>query len=222
MFSRCRLPISVLLLAIALVPGVGRAQTIAQSFDQLQGTLKPRDVVIVLDSSDRKVTGKVVTLSPSSFTIIAKNGTTTAFAASDLKIIRKADPVWDGAAKGAAIGLVSTLLAFNKHSCHECGNQRRGRVFLRVAGLGAAIGLGIDAVVGPKTVYGPAQPRRGWIGRHPVLFGALVGAGVGAAWAGSSSNFTDGMFSNGGNALLGAGIGAGPGSLVGLIVGLAR
>jgi hypothetical protein len=29
----------------------------------------------------------------------------------------------------------------------------------------------------------PSQPPRSWIGRHPVLTGALVGASAGAAWA---------------------------------------
>src|SRR5439155_18079871 len=112
MFSTCRLTISAFLLATALVPGVGRAQTVTQSFDQLQGTLRPRDAVIVLDRSDHAITGGVVTLSPSSLAILTKSGTTMDFTASDLKLIRKPDPVWDGAAKGAAIGLVSMLLAF--------------------------------------------------------------------------------------------------------------
>ena len=73
----------------------------------------------------------------------------------------------------------------------------------------------------------PKSPSRGWIGRHPALFGALVGAGAGAVATQTMDNelFCSGsdddcIFHGGGRALIGAGIGAGVGSLVGWLVGL--
>lgn len=74
----------------------------------------------------------------------------------------------------------------------------------------------------------PAE-QHGWISRHPVLFGALVGAAAGAVAAGTMDNelFCGGsdddcVFHGEGRAIVGAGIGAGIGAAVGVIVGLGR
>lgn len=77
-----------------------------------------------------------------------------------------------------------------------------------------------------------AQPReeRGWIGRHPALFGALVGAAAGTIAAGtmenelfcSAGNDEDCFFYTNSRFAVGAGIGAGIGALAGWMVGLAR
>lgn len=73
------------------------------------------------------------------------------------------------------------------------------------------------------------SPKRGWIGRHPALFGALVGAGAGAVFANTVENETfcrgtsnDCLFPGGNKTLVGAGMGAGIGALVGVIAGAAR
>lgn len=73
------------------------------------------------------------------------------------------------------------------------------------------------------------SPRRSWIGRHPALTGALIGAGGGAIFANVVENETfcrgtsnDCLFPGGSKTLVGAGMGAGIGALIGLIVGAAR
>lgn len=68
--------------------------------------------------------------------------------------------------------------------------------------------------------------RRSWIDRHPVVFGAAVGAGGGAFLAATMENE---LFCSGGDEdcfyhgnsriLVGAGMGAGVGALIGWIVG---
>ena len=71
-------------------------------------------------------------------------------------------------------------------------------------------------------VQQPGQSNRSWIGRHPVLFGTLVGLGGGylvGVGAGEDGIFDD--FTAGENGLFVAGIGAGTGALVGAIVGAA-
>jgi hypothetical protein len=80
----------------------------------------------------------------------------------------------------------------------------------------------------------PAQPqsvpRRSWAGRHPVLIGTLVGAGIGGVararmlglpW---DTCFYDSETTGCGvaSSAIGAGVGAGFGALVGLVVSLAR
>ncbi len=73
----------------------------------------------------------------------------------------------------------------------------------------------------------PQVRSRSWIGRHPVLFGAAVGAGAGAVSAATMENelFCSGgdedcFFHGGSRTLVGAGFGAAIGSLAGFIVGL--
>ena len=73
----------------------------------------------------------------------------------------------------------------------------------------------------------PGPQRQGWIGRHRVLFAALVGAGGGAVSAATMQNelFCSGgdedcFFHGGSRVLVGAGMGAGVGALVGWLVGL--
>jgi hypothetical protein len=87
-------------------------------------------------------------------------------------------------------------------------------------------------VAAARHARGAEQSRaegRNWISRHPVLFGAMVGAGVGAVAAGTMENelFCSGgdddcIFYGGGRALTGAGIGAGVGAVVGVIVSAVR
>jgi hypothetical protein len=80
---------------------------------------------------------------------------------------------------------------------------------------------------GDVSALQPGSQNRGWIGRHPALFGALVGAGTGAVSAATMENelFCSGgdddcVFYGGGRVFVGAGIGAGVGALVGWLVGL--
>lgn len=75
----------------------------------------------------------------------------------------------------------------------------------------------------------PGEHGRPWISRHPVLFGALVGAGAGTV---SSAVQENELFCSGGDEdcffhgpsrfAVGAGIGAGIGAAVGLVIGIAR
>jgi hypothetical protein len=69
----------------------------------------------------------------------------------------------------------------------------------------------------------PGQQKHGWIGRHPVLFGALVGFGGGfliGYLPGDDGVFDDFVASF--NGLVLGGVGAGTGAAVGAIVGAAR
>jgi hypothetical protein len=75
----------------------------------------------------------------------------------------------------------------------------------------------------------PDEHGRPWISRHPVLFGALVGAGAGTVSSAVQENELfcsrgdeDCFFHGSSRFAVGAGIGAGIGAAVGLVVGIAR
>ena len=71
----------------------------------------------------------------------------------------------------------------------------------------------------------PAAPERSWVGRHPVLFGALVGTGGGAAVGAASASCDRNQFCpvGGGAAIAAVAVlGAGIGSIAGFAIGAAR
>ena len=68
----------------------------------------------------------------------------------------------------------------------------------------------------------PTPENKSWMERHPVWFGLIVGAGVGAALGAASCS--DGCFpiGAGGAAIVGSWYGAGAGALIGWGVGRAK
>ena len=94
---------------------------------------------------------------------------------------------------------------------------------------GALLSAGPNERVAPRQDAVPRESRS-WIGRHPALFGALVGAAAGTIAAGTMDNELfcgtgsdeDCFFYTNSRYAVGAGIGAGVGALVGWIAGLGR
>ena len=66
MLSESRRLVSVLFLAILLVPCLARAQSVAESFDQLQKLLKADDVVVVINNGGTQTTGRVTEVTSNS------------------------------------------------------------------------------------------------------------------------------------------------------------
>ena len=130
-------------------------------FQPLQGRLKVGQKALVLTSSGRTISGRVTELSPSA--LVLTNGTIKQIVdASEVAIVKKPGPIWDGAVKGGVIGLVAMWVLLSP--CHGCGN---GQFAMLGMGVGAAIGLGIDAAFGPKTIYKVPPARR--ISLAPVV-----------------------------------------------------
>lgn len=88
----------------------------------------------------------------------------------------------------------------------------------------------LAATVPTVSAQQQSAPQRSWASRHPVLLGAVVGAGIGSLARGRllglpyDTCIYDSETTGCGPAssAIGAGIGAGFGALVGLIVSLAR
>ena len=135
----------------------------AQSFERVQRALKAGDTVRVSEIDGRITTGRVIEVSPSALVVTVRKenprdgsgrprfewaGERT-FGAVDVVKVARPGPIWDGAIKGALVGLIPALVLTK--SCHDCyGN---GPAAATMIGIGAGIGLGIDAAFGPKTLY---------------------------------------------------------------------
>lgn len=74
---------------------------------------------------------------------------TRTFTPADVDRVRRPGPIWDGAVKGALVALVPVALI----AAAECSGCELGGAYASILGIGSAIGLGIDAAWGPKTVY---------------------------------------------------------------------
>lgn len=113
-------------------------------------------VVQMADGTTRR--GSLLCLGADGLTLAEKQSVGR-FGLDEVRQIRKAaDPVWDGAAKGAAVSLV--LLAF-------CSSHCPAEVILRTA-LGYGIfGLVLDAIdTNADTIYRPSAGKRVALGFH--------------------------------------------------------
>jgi hypothetical protein len=83
--------------------------------------------------------------------------TTRTFTPSTVDRVFKPAHIWDGAVKGAIVGLIPALINIGA-DCYDC---MEGPFAAFTVGVGAGIGLGIDALIGPKTLYrGHPAPSR--------------------------------------------------------------
>ena len=146
---------------VALVLAAASCATVsAQEFDP--GKIRLGQTVVVRDTSGYETKGVVESVAPSKLVIKYAFGRlpdpsdpakllddSRAFTPAEVARVQRPAPVWDGAVKGAAVALVPVgILTAN---C-DCGAPPVGAVAL-IGGIGAAIGLGIDAAWGPKTIY---------------------------------------------------------------------
>jgi len=113
-------------------------------------------VVQMADGTTRR--GSLLCLGAEGLTLAEKHSIGR-FRLDDVRLIRKAaDPVWDGAAKGAAVSLV--LLAF-------CTSHCPAEVILRTALGYGVFGLALDAIdTNTNTIYRPSTTKRLAVGFH--------------------------------------------------------
>jgi hypothetical protein len=146
------------------------AQSIPSSFDQLQFLVKPGDTVTVTDTSGRKTTGEITTLS-SSLLALQHGGTGQEFAERDISTIyqRHSDSLANGAFWGGLAGAASSGALVG--ATFESGDSEgRAAAFIATfAGIGAAIGAGIDALFQERKVIYERPSTPGKISIVPML-----------------------------------------------------
>ncbi len=134
------------------------------SFGALHERLNEGAVVRVVEQSGQATVGRVTEVSPGALALIVRtenprdgsgqpryewNGVRT-FAPSLVERIEKPATIWDGAVKGAIVAAVITFVA-TRSICGDCPGLAAG--YVMTGGIGAGIGLGIDALFGPTRVY---------------------------------------------------------------------
>jgi hypothetical protein len=158
-------------LAVVLCPGGAAGQTTVRNFADLPGALKPGQMITVIDSMGRRISGKVAEISPDSLVLLtperladgtrAWTGRQTLLEPS-VQEIRKRDLWWDGALTACALGAVPTALAASK------AGPGGFPAFLVVSGIWAGIGFGIDAVIPAARLYRAARIPSG-VAISPIL-----------------------------------------------------
>ena len=155
---------------------------IATSFEQLRVITRPGARVTVTDASGDQLSGRIAELSSSSMSIIA-NGTRRDFGEGDIAHIRvrRGDPLDNGALWGLAIG--AGFGAFVVSAC-DCTDRAEWMLLASTiyGGLGAGLGVGIDAAIrGEHLIYqaratSPGRVRvEPWIARRGVGISLSLG-----------------------------------------------
>ena len=146
--------------AVVLWPASTEAQMIARSFEELIGTAKPGETVIVTDMRGRKARGALRAVDDTSL-LLAKDGRTLAFAPSEVSTVRVADSLGDGALIGAGAGLgaaLGILAVAGTRDGYVLPSAKVGAPLL-LSGIGALVGALVDrAHEGGRVLY--VSPRR--------------------------------------------------------------
>jgi hypothetical protein len=173
--------------AVVLLLGLGGTRTYAQgvatSFDQLSVLVKPGDKITVVDPAGREAEGRIGSLSRDRLTLITPAGPLD-LGEPDVAQIRqrRGDSLQNGAIIGAAAGAGYGLamLAVSA-SISDGGDLIPSSVvtgMVLFTGLGAAAGVGIDALITRRQVIYRARPGEPRFSVSPVLGGGRRGATV--------------------------------------------
>jgi hypothetical protein len=154
-------PALILMLAAALAaPGPALAQEPVRSFDQLNTRLKPGDTVYVTDAQGREIKGRILSLGTDA---LALEGGGRTYGPADVATIQvhRADSLRNGALIGLGIGSGLALAGCLAAELSEGDSEHAGWCVLGAAvygGVGASIGIGIDALIPGKKIVAYRAP----------------------------------------------------------------
>lgn len=149
----------LLSLCVAVWPAAAYSQTIAKTLDELRLLVKSGDTVAVTDAGGRVTKGAITTLSPSAL-VLDVNGQPREWKEGDISTIshRRSDSLGDGALWGLIIGAGATATAIAIAVNSEGGSFEEEDLGFALAvigiygGAGAAVGVGIDALIKKEQV----------------------------------------------------------------------
>jgi hypothetical protein len=142
------------------------------TFAALAEKVKTGQKIIVHDEQGAVTEGTIQEITASTLVVDYFRGrvkdpslkTARTFTPDDVRRVQKPAHLWDGAIKGAAVALIPVAL-FAAAECYDCGE---GQFAMLALSIGAAAGVGIDALSGPKTIY-RRDATRSRIALAPVI-----------------------------------------------------
>jgi len=156
--------------------------------DDIRARVKDGQKVSVTDDQGREFNGRIVRLTGDALTL-AKGRERTDVVYADIVKIDRTDSLKNGALIGLGVGAALGILMVVPTGCEDdytflCGgdpgpgNYAAGALI--VGGLGAAIGTGIDALIGGRrNLYQRGGPR---VSLSPTVQRQAIGAAVSLRW----------------------------------------
>jgi hypothetical protein len=165
-------------------PAAASAQTGAA---EIRGRLKDGQKIFIVDDQGREWKGRVVGLGADGLTLLVGSHRTDVQYSRIVRIDRPRDGVWDGAliglGIGAGLGLLGALAAASDDggwASPDPGDVARIAPLV-LGGIGAGIGLGLDAAIRRETnLYQRHEAAR--ISLFPVLGRSSGGLAVSLSW----------------------------------------
>jgi hypothetical protein len=130
------------------------------SWPELERRISAGQPIAITDASGSEVRGRVAAVSADSLTLNV-GGSARPFATSAIRQVRRdGDPLWNGLAIGAALGVGGALLSDSSCSGRpDCGAQIPQR--LTFVAVMAAVGAGLDALHRDRTPLYRSPARTG-------------------------------------------------------------
>jgi hypothetical protein len=164
------------------VAGPGQAQTLASSFEQLAVLVKPGDKITIVDTAGTEANGRIARLSGDTLTLATPAGPRQLGEVDVAEIRqRRDDSLKNGAIIGAVAGTayyvsMAVLLSDSDGGDVIIGTAIAGGALF--AGMGAAAGVGIDALITHKRLIYRRSGGAARISVAPLFGRGLRGAAV--------------------------------------------
>lgn len=171
-------------MCLALCAGAARleAQGVASSFEQLEVLVKPGDKITVVDVAGRQAEGRIGKLSRETLTLATPAGPRELGEVDVAEVRQRRD---DSLKNGAIIGAVAATAYFLTMGALLSDSDGGGVIIgtavaggVLFAGMGAAAGVGIDALIRGKQVIYRKSSRETTVSVSPLLGRTRRGAAV--------------------------------------------
>jgi hypothetical protein len=141
-------------------------QSVDSSFSDL---VRKQETLFVVDANGTEFVGRLLQVEPSSVTISTSEGEKSFARERVSELYRRGDSVANGAKIGAVVGAVLGALATKDGGCgallspyESCPVQTYAANMAIIGGLGAGIGVGIDALFRGRTQIYPGNRGSVW------------------------------------------------------------
>jgi hypothetical protein len=144
----------------------------AGSFAQLRALIKPGETLTITDTKGERAQGKLSELSTASL-VLRVSGKPRQFGPGDIDTIetRVSDPLLNGALIGLAIGWgLAAITGVATSGARDAGPELVGFLAVIYGGVGAGIGVGVDAFVREsRVVYAGTRANQGRVELVPIM-----------------------------------------------------